>query len=112
MGTLPEAREEGRKLDFGLARDFLGRLLRQADPQRAGLAYALVLLLSRKRRIKIDETRRTKEGEILVVTLPGDEEDETFEIEAPSLDAEEVSRIQGELELLFEGALTPDPAQN
>jgi hypothetical protein len=110
--TLPESSEQQQKLDLNLARDFLAKLIREADERRAGLVYTLTLLLSRKRRVKILETKRDRGAEVLSVLMPGDEEDETHTVPVPILDAAEVDRIQAEIELLFEGAKTSDPASN
>jgi len=110
ISTVPEAKER-RRLDLGLARDFLRTVLREQDPKREGLAYALTLLLARKRRVKTD-SRRTAAGEILTIRIPGDEEDEEFELRVPRLQEEEVVRIQDELTLLLEGSLAADPTSN
>jgi hypothetical protein len=110
VSTVPESKER-RKLDLGLAREFLRTVLREQDPKREGLAYALTLLLARKRRVKT-ESRRTAAGEVLVIRMPGDEEDEAFELRVPRLEEEEVVRIQEELSLLLEGSLAADPSSN
>jgi hypothetical protein len=90
-----------RRLDYDLAREFLDRLLREADPAREPLVYALVLLLSRKRRVKIVETRRLPEGELLLVAIPRTEEDEVVQIRAPRLSPEQETTLQQELARLF-----------
>ncbi|MEE8107402.1 MAG: hypothetical protein V3T86_17845 [Planctomycetota bacterium] len=110
VSTVPEAKGQ-RKLDLALAREFLRAVLREQDPKREGLAYALTLLLARKRRVKTD-SRRTAAGEVLTIQMPGDEEDEQFELRVPRLEEEEVVRIQDELTLLLEGSLAADPTTN
>ena len=110
--TLPESGEQQQTLDLNLARDFLARLIREGDERRAGLVYTLTLLLSRKRRVKILETKRDRGSEVMSVLVPGDEEDETHAVPVPTLDAEEVDRIQAEIEILFKGAATSDPSSN
>lgn len=90
-----------RRLDYDLAKEFLDRLLREADPAREPLVYALVLLLSRKRRVKILETRRLPEGELLLVAIPRAEEDEVAQIRAPRLSPEQETALQQELARLF-----------
>jgi hypothetical protein len=108
-----------RRLDYDLARQFLDRLLREADPAREALVYVLTLLLARKRRVKILSTSRLSDGELLRVALPLAEEDEIVQVRAPRLTPEEESALQGELARLFHfeseesaepgGAPSPEP---
>jgi hypothetical protein len=88
-------------IDYELAKEFLDRLLREADPAREPIVYALVLLLARKRRVKIVETKRLPEGELLKVALPRAEEDEIVQIRAPRLTPEQEGELQRELARLF-----------
>jgi len=97
----PFSPEEKGRLDYDLALDFLNRLLREADPEREGLIYALALLLSRKRRVKLRGVRKLPEGELLLVLVPGEEEDRLVQVRAPRLDPEEVEALQGQLAQLF-----------
>jgi len=97
----PEPPAPPNRLDYDLAQTFFDRLLKEADPARDGLVFTLALLLSRKRRLKIKETRRLPEGELLRVVVPRAEEDEVLSVRAPRLDAEEVERLQRDLEALF-----------
>jgi len=90
-----------KRIDYDLAREFLDRLLRDADPAREPLAYALTLLLSRKRRVKILETRRLPEGDLLRVAIPRAEEDEIVQIRAPALTPEQEAALQQEIARLF-----------
>ena len=83
---------EKKQLDYDLALGFLDKLLRDADPRREGLVYALTLLLNRKRRVKIKETRRLSQGELLRVAMPRAEDDEVVSVRAPRLTDEQVPR--------------------
>ncbi len=98
---VPESLDEQRRLDLSLAREFLMRLLAEEAEERAGLAYALVLLLSRKRRIRIVGSRREGERELLQVRWPHTEDEEPIEVAVPPMDDEKVERVQAELERLF-----------
>lgn len=98
---MPATEEEERKLDLDLALDFLDRLVREADPAREGLAYVLTLLLARKRRVKIRETRALPDGEVLTVVLPRPDGDETVKVRAPALQEAEIEALQQELAKLF-----------
>ncbi len=107
---LPVTPDEGRKLDFDLALNFLQKLIAQADPEREGLAYTLVLLLARKRRVKIKVSRPLPDGELLTVVVPGPEEDREVTMHAPRLTPDDVTRIQTELATLF-GFEPPEAAE-
>ncbi|MHC4549103.1 MAG: hypothetical protein ACYTEZ_10020 [Planctomycetota bacterium] len=100
--TQPEEPGGPPKLDYDLALRFLDRLVREADPAREGLVYALTLLLSRKRRVKITETLRLPEGELLRVVVPGVDEDAVVQIRALRLSDDEVDGLQAELGNLFD----------
>ncbi len=97
----PVTPDEGRKLDFDLALDFFRKLVEQADPEREGLAYTLVLLLARKRRVKIKVTRPLPDGELLTIVVPGPEDDREVTVRAPRLSPGDATRIQAELAELF-----------
>ncbi len=103
----PVAPDERKRLDFDLAMSFFHRLVREADPARDAITYLLALLLSRKRRVKIRQSRRLPEGELLTVLVPGDEEEQTLLLRAPRLSANDVEPLQAELELLLGLADTP-----
>ena len=107
-GTHPPPVEDQHRVDFDLALRFLAKLVEEPEEGREGLVYVLALLLSRKRRIKVLETRRTAGGETLVVSVPGDEEDAVVEIEAPTITPEAVDRVQAQLAELF--GFEPPPA--
>ena len=98
----PEPPAPPRRLDYEFAQGFLDRLLREADPAREPLVYALTLLLARKRRVKIVETRRLPEGDLLSVAIPRAEEPEVVQVRAPRLSAEQEAALQEELAGLFD----------
>jgi hypothetical protein len=100
-----------RRIDYELAQQFFDRLLREADPAREPLVYALTLLLSRKRRVKILATRRLPEGDLLEVAIPRAEEDERVTVRAPRLAPEQETALQQELARLFnfESGEPPEP---
>ena len=101
----PPPPAEAAKLDFNLAKDFLQKLIHEADPGQEGLAYTLTLLLSRKRRVKIKETR----GDRIAVVIPqAAEEDLDVEIRAPRLSDEDIDRLQERIAQLFGFASEPD----
>jgi hypothetical protein len=103
----PTPPSEVQKLDFNLAKDFLEKLIREADAADEGLAYTLALLLSRKRRVKIKESRRLPDGETLTVVIPRADEDAEVEIPAPRLTDEDVDRLQSRIAQLFGFAAEP-----
>jgi hypothetical protein len=90
-----------KRIDYELAQQFLDRLLKDADPVREPLVYALTLLLARKRRVRITETRRLPECDLLVVRIPRAEEDEIVQVRAPRLTPEEEAALQREIAKLF-----------
>lgn len=100
----PEPPGDDRRLDYALAMTFFDRLVRKADPAQEGLVYVLALLLSRKRKVKIEGARPLPEGELLTVSRRGPEEDESLQVRAPRLDSEEAERLQEELARLFDFA--------
>jgi len=90
-----------KTIDYELAREFFDRLVREADPTREPLLYALTLLLARKRRVKIVETKRLPECDLLRVAVPGAEEDEIKQVRAPRLTEEQEAALQSEIAKLF-----------
>ncbi len=98
---LPPEKPKGPLLDLGLAREFLLRLVAEADPERRNVTYVLALLLLRKRRLKLLEQRR--EGDLAIMTLrvTGTDEGKEFEVPAPEPTAEETEEITAELSRLF-----------
>jgi hypothetical protein len=100
-----------KRIDYELAQEFLDRMLREADPARERVLYVLALLLARKRRLKILETKRLPEGDLLLVSIPRAEEDEIVHLRAPHLTPEEEAQLQGEMARLFnfEVGEAPEP---
>jgi hypothetical protein len=90
-----------RRVDYDLAQEFFDRLVREADPAREALVYVLALLLARKRRVRIVETRQLPEGELLLLRIPRAEEDEIVQVRAPRLSAEQEAALQQEIGRLF-----------
>jgi hypothetical protein len=90
-----------KRIDYELAQEFLDRMLREADPAREPVLYVLTLLLARKRRVKILETKRLPEGDLLLVSIPRAEEDEIVHVRAPRLSPEEETALQREMARLF-----------
>jgi hypothetical protein len=94
-------------LDLDMARDFLVRLCREANPERRGLIYVLALLLLRKRRVKLEGQRTVTEGEatttLMDLTVKTGEADEVEAITVPvcELSEEETAEIERELGRLF-----------
>lgn len=100
--TEPDPTEPAHRLDYDLALTFFDRLLAEADPARDGLVYTLTLLLSRKRRVKIEESRRLPDGDLLRVRVRRPEEDEEVQVRAPRLSEGDVEGLQAELAKLFD----------
>lgn len=98
----PEPPAPPHRLDYDFAQQFLDRLLHEADPAREPLVYALTLLLARKRRVKILETRKLPEGDLLSVAIPRAEEPEIVQVRAPRLSEEQEAALQAELAGLFD----------
>lgn len=93
--TPPEAPKAPR-LDLGLARELLERLLAARDPEKAAVMMALALLLVRKRQLALVSE---KEGR-LVLRWP--KSDETFEVASVAVTEAEETSLQQELSRLFE----------
>lgn len=94
----PEARKAA--FDLGVAREFLGRLLQQRDPERDSLRYLLALLLLRKRVVRVLEQFETDAGERMTFTVPPDET--VHEIPCPEIDEDEAAALREQLGRLFD----------
>ena len=94
--TAPARKDADRRLDLEMARQFLERLLGEADEQRAGVCLALALLLVRKRRLNLVEQG---EGH-LIARWP--RQTETFRVPAPELTEADAENLEQELQRLFE----------
>ena len=104
---IPVKQEEAQRLDYDLALEFLRNLIREDDPEHAGLRYVLALLLGRKRRLKLKGFARKGGDEVLNLELRGDEEDEALSLPVPALDDAAREALQAELNRLF-GIEAPD----
>jgi hypothetical protein len=94
--TPPPKPPSAGRLDLGMAKDFLLRLLAEGREDRAPVALALALLLVRKRRLTI-----VREGEG-ALELRWPKETETFRLAAPVLTAADEEALQQELQRLFD----------
>jgi hypothetical protein len=92
----PPATAQPPRLDLGMARSLLERMLAEGDPARAPVVLTLALLLVRKRQLALVAER---EGS-LVLRWP--KTTETFTIAAPVVAEAEVEGLQQELGRLFE----------
>jgi hypothetical protein len=92
----PETGPKALRLDLGMARELLERLVAANDPARAPAALVLALLLARKRRVTVV----AEKDSALVLRWP--KEESTFSVPVvPVTEAEEES-LQQELLRLFE----------
>lgn len=94
--TPPEKPAAQRPLDLSMAREFLQRLLDEADPARAPVGLALALLLMRKRRLNL---MRQGDG-WLEVRWPN--EREVFRVPAPDLTEADTEALEQEIQRLFD----------
>lgn len=94
--TPPQKPASERRLDLDMAREFLLRLLEQAEPARAPVALALALILVRKRRLNLV---RQDEGH-LRVRWP--RQTEVFTVPAPDLTEADTEALEQELRRLFD----------
>ncbi len=94
--TPPADPKRPPRLDVGMAREMLERLVAANDPSRAPVAMTLALLLVRKRRLNLASER---EG---VLTLRWPREKETFRVPTAEVTESEVEQLQQELLRLFE----------
>ncbi len=92
----PPAAPAPARLDLGLAREMLERLVAAADPSQGAVAMALALLLVRKRQLNLV----TERPGTLVVRWP--KTTETFEVPAVTVTEAEETSLQQELARLFE----------
>ena len=99
--AIPEKKEKKPLLDLGLAREFLVRLVREADPEKRKVALVLALLLLRKRRLKLVGERGSDEGPVMDLVIPTPTEDVEVALPAPELSDDETDEITAELGRLF-----------
>ncbi len=84
------------RLDLGMARELLERLVRENDPTRAGAAWTLAMLLARKRQLQLVGE---KDG---ILTLRWPKAEETFTLPSTVVPDAEVEQLEQELSRLFE----------
>lgn len=93
--TAPADPEEERRMDLGMAREFLTRLLNEGDPERGAVCMTLALLLIRKRKLALLD----QSADSLTVRWP--RETETFEVPAPDVTEAEAEGLQQDIMKLF-----------
>ena len=103
--TPPEDGAKAHRLDLGLARELLERLVKEDDPAKGAVVLTLALLLVRKRQLTLVGERQS--GEVLedrstVLTLRWPKTEETFEVSAAPIAEAEEAQIQDELGRLFD----------
>ena len=94
--TPPLDPEEERRLDLGLAREFLERLLREGNAEHAPVCMTLAFLLIRKRKLNLME----QHDDHLVARWP--REKETFKVPAPDVGQADAEILQQDLMKLFD----------
>ncbi len=94
--TPPADPRHERRLDLGMARELLERMLHEGDPARAPVVMTLALLLVRKRHLHLVSE---KDG-LLALRWPKGEG--TFSIAAVVVTEAEEASLQQELQRLFE----------
>ncbi|MEN8148829.1 MAG: hypothetical protein ABFS86_03340 [Planctomycetota bacterium] len=99
--AIPLKKDKKPPLDLGLAKEFLLRLVKEADPERHKVALVLALLLLRKRRLKLVGERGTDEGRVMDLVIPAKSGDMEVPLPAPDLDDSEADEITAELGRLF-----------
>jgi len=99
--AIPEKKEKKPLLDLGLAKEFLLRLVKDADPEKRKVALVLALLLLRKRRLKFVGERGSADGPIMDLVIPTKTEDVAVALPAPELKSDETEEITAELGRLF-----------
>lgn len=94
--TPPEQPRGTQRLDLDMAREFLQRLLDDKNPEKAPVAFALALILIRKRRLRM--LGQTEDR--LEVSWP--RQTETFHVPAPELTEADTEALEQELKRLFD----------
>ena len=92
----PDAGHRAPRLDLGMARDLLERLVAEDDPSRASAAWTLAMLLVRKRQLIL---LGEKDG-ALVLRWPRTEA--TFRVPSTVVAEAEMEQLEQELSRLFE----------
>ena len=94
--TPPASGSKVPRLDLGMARELLERLLVENDPSRSSVAWTLALLLVRKRHLHLVSDKDQ------VLTLRWPKEEATFRIPSAVVSEAEEESLQQELMRLFE----------
>ena len=94
--TAPESPKDTQRLDLDMAREFLLRLLEDKNPEKAPVAFALALILIRKRRLRL--LGQTEAA--LQVAWP--KQKETLAVPAPELTEADTEALEQELKRLFD----------
>lgn len=94
---------DGAKLKLAPQEVLLNLFVELADrPEEAEFRYVLGLLLMRRRLLKLEETRRDAQGEVLVLDCPRREEQ--YELRATTPDPTQTEQLQQRMiELLYGG---------
>lgn len=100
----PDPAEE-KRLDLGMAREFLERLLREKDPERGPVMMTLALLLVRKRRLHLIDQKQDQ----LVLRWPKSTKD--FTVPCPELTEADAEALQQDLLRLFDVQIEPPKAR-
>lgn len=99
--VVPEPEKRKAVFDLGVAKEFLQRLLREADPAQDSLRYLLALMLLRKKCVVLVGQNESPAGEVMVIRVPPDEET-VHELRVVELDQAETERLRDELGRLFQ----------
>ena len=90
------------RLDLGMARELLERIVAEDDPSRASAAWTLAMLLVRKRQLVLVGERAGVLGEPSRLVLRWPKAEGTFEIPGVVVSEAEVETLEQELSRLFE----------
>ena len=97
-----------KRLDVGMARDLLERIVAENDPSRAAAAWTLALLLVRKRQLTLVSERRGSEGgasserKAGALLLRWPKSESTFEVPTVVVADAEMEQLEQDLSRLFE----------
>lgn len=91
-----------RKLDVGMARDLLERIVTENDPARAAAAWTLAMLLVRKRQLTLVSERPATDSRGGALVLRWPKSDATFELANVVVAEAETEQLEQDLSRLFE----------
>ncbi|HEY8505864.1 MAG TPA: hypothetical protein VIL46_14865, partial [Gemmataceae bacterium] len=96
MGRIPASGQPPRPtFNDELLWDCFEHLAGSADPKQLNFRYVLALLLMRRKRLKFEDLKRTKEGDFLVLVAP--KGGGRFEVLDPHLSDEAIEEVQREV---------------